>query len=131
MTKNAIKYMVKPSLISVVAPVITGVLFGAEFVGGLLNGANAIAIPLAIFFANSGGAFDNAKKMLEQGLLIGISKKKDAKLYKFIYDVLVACDTIGDPRKDSTGPSLDVFIKEMSTVSITSAVMFATLSILG
>lgn len=130
-TKNAIKYMIRPSLICVVAPVITGVLFGAEFVGGLLNGANVTAIPLAIFFGNSGGAFDNAKKLLEQGRLFGISEEKNPKLYKFVHDVLVTCDTIGDPRKDSVGPSLDVFIKEMSTVSITSVALFMAITILG
>lgn len=130
--KEALSRMTKPSVIALVVPAIVGFLFGLEFIGGTLNGSTAVAICLAIFFGNSGGAFDNAKKMLEQGIIIGMAKlKKDTELYKFVHRVLVACDTIGDPRKDSVGVALDIFIKIMSTVTITLVPFFMTYSLVG
>ena len=117
-TEEALRRMVKPSIIALLVPVICGVLFGPKFVGGVLIGATIIAIGRAIFMGNSGGAFDNAKKYIEQGLLPG-HKKGDAA-----HKAAVTGDTIGDTRKDVVGVALDIFIKIMSTVAITFAPLF-------
>ena len=118
----AIKKMIGPSILALILPVICGFLFGVEFVGGLLIGATAAAIPLAIFMGNSGGAFDNAKKFIESGLLIVDGKKyeKGSAAHK----AAVTGDTIGDTRKDVVGVALDIAIKLMSTVAVTLAPLF-------
>ena len=113
--KNALAKMVLPSVIALIIPVVAGLLFGPEFVGGILIGATIVAIPRAIFMGNSGGAFDNAKKFIEEGLLEGWSKGSSA------HKAAVVGDTIGDTRKDVVGVALDIFIKTMSTVANTIA----------
>ena len=113
--KNALAKMVMPSIIALVIPVVAGLLFGPEFVGGILIGATIVAIPRAIFMGNSGGAFDNAKKFIEEGLLEGWGKGTSA------HKAAVVGDTIGDTRKDVVGVALDIFIKTMSTVANTIA----------
>ena len=130
-TKQALKRMVSPSLIALIVPAIAGLIFGVNFIGGTLAGATFIAVCLAIFFGNSGGAFDNAKKYIEQGLLKGVSKLIDEEAYKAIHKVVVACDTIGDTRKDVIGVALDIFIKIMSTVAITLVPLFMAFSLFG
>ena len=119
----ALKKMIAPSVLALVVPVIGGFLFGAEFVGGLLIGATIVAIPRAIFMGNSGGAFDNAKKYIESGMLEGFGKGSSA------HKAAVAGDTIGDTRKDVVGVALDIAIKLMSTVAVTLAVLFKTFHI--
>lgn len=111
--KEAIRRMVVPSVLALLIPVIGGFLLGPEFVGGILVGATIVAIPRAIFMGNSGGAFDNAKKYIEQGMLKGHAKGSPA------HKAAVTGDTIGDTRKDVVGVALDIFIKLMSTVANT------------
>lgn len=117
---EALRKMLGPSLLMLLTPVIGGVLFGAEFVGGILVGATIIAIPDAIFMGNSGGAFDNAKKYIESGYLDGCPKGSAA------HKAAVSGDTVGDTRKDVVGVALDIGIKLMSTVANTLAPIFAT-----
>ena len=114
----AIKKMVGPSVVALIVPVIGGFLFGVEFVGGLLIGATVVAIPLAMFMGNSGGAFDNAKKYIESGMLKGHGKGSAA------HKAAVAGDTVGDTRKDVVGVALDIAIKLMSTVAVTLVPLF-------
>ena len=88
-------------------------ILGVEFIGGLLVGATIVAIPRAIFMGNSGGAFDNAKKFIEEERLEGHGKGSAA------HKAAVVGDTVGDTRKDVVGVALDIFIKSMSTVANT------------
>ena len=119
-TQQALHKMLIPSLLALFIPVIGGLLFGVEFVGGLLIGATIVAIPRAIFMGNSGGAFDNAKKYIESGLLKGHGKGSRA------HKAAVNGDTVGDTRKDVVGVALDIFIKTMSTVANTLAPVFVS-----
>ncbi len=112
-TKYALKKMLFPSILAVAIPFIGGVIFGVDFVCGILVGATIVAIPRAIFMGNSGGAFDNAKKYIESGALEGHGKGSAA------HKAAVTGDTIGDTRKDVVGVALDIFIKAMSTVANT------------
>ncbi len=116
--KNALRKMLLPSVLALVIPIIGGLLFGVEFVGGLLVGATIVAIPRAIFMGNSGGAFDNAKKYIESGSLKGHGKGTPA------HKAAVTGDTVGDTRKDVVGVALDIFIKMMSTVANTLVTVF-------
>ena len=122
--KQALKKMLAPSLLAILIPVLGGFVFGVEFVGGLLIGATICAIPRALFMGNSGGAFDNAKKYIESGLLSGHGKGSVA------HKAAVTGDTVGDTRKDVVGVALDIFIKTMSTVANTLASVFAHISLL-
>jgi K(+)-stimulated pyrophosphate-energized sodium pump len=114
-TKAALKEMVGPSVVAVLAPVIVGVALGAEALGGLLAGALVTGVLLALFMANAGGAWDNAKKAIEQGHIEGAKKNDDA------HGAAVIGDTIGDPFKDTSGPSLNILIKLMSIVAVVLA----------
>jgi K(+)-stimulated pyrophosphate-energized sodium pump len=109
-TNAAIKEMVAPGLLAVIAPVLIGFLLGAEALGGMLIGAIASGVCLAIMLANSGGAWDNAKKHIEDGNFGG--KNSPA------HSAAVEGDTVGDPCKDTAGPSLNILIKLMSIVSL-------------
>lgn len=113
--KQALKKMLAPSVIAIFIPIVGGLIFGVEFVGGILVGATIVAIPRAIFMGNSGGAFDNAKKYIESGMIPGQGKGTPA------HKASVTGDTIGDTRKDVVGVALDIFIKTMSTVANTMA----------
>ena len=119
--KQALKKMLAPSLLALLIPVVGGILFGLEFVGGLLVGATIVAIPRAIFMGNSGGAFDNAKKYIEGGFLDGHGKGSAA------HKASVTGDTVGDTRKDVVGVALDIFIKMMSTVANTLATVIGSI----
>lgn len=121
-TSSALKRMLFPSIIALAVPLIGGAVFGLDFVLGILLGATVVAIPRAIFMGNSGGAFDNAKKFIEQGKLEGHGKGSAA------HKAAVTGDTIGDTRKDVVGVALDIFIKMMSTVATTLFVVIAALS---
>lgn len=116
--QQAIRYMLLPSVLALFIPVIGGLLFGVEFVGGILVGATVVAIPRAIFMGNSGGAFDNAKKYIEGNNIPEHGKGSAA------HKAAVTGDTIGDTRKDVVGVALDIFIKMMSTVANTMATVF-------
>jgi len=109
-TKGAQHEMVLPSSLAILVPVGTGLLFGVGGVMGLLLGGTATGFVLAIFLANSGGAWDNAKKYIEEGSFGG--KGSDA------HKAAIIGDTVGDPFKDTSGPSLNILIKLMSMVSI-------------
>ena len=102
-----------PSLLAVVVPVACGFIFGPEFVGGVIIGSTVCAIMIAIFTGNAGGAWDNAKKYIEGGHHGG----KGSEQHK----AAVVGDTVGDPFKDTSGPSLNILIKLCSTVSIVFA----------
>jgi len=112
-TKGAQQEMMVPSLIAVIVPILTGVVFGVPGVFGLLTGSLACGFILAVFMANSGGAWDNAKKYIEEGHHGG----KGSEAHK----ATVIGDTVGDPFKDTSGPSLNILIKLMSMVSIVMA----------
>jgi K(+)-stimulated pyrophosphate-energized sodium pump len=112
-TKGAQREMLIPSLIAIIVPVIVGIVLGVAGVMGLLIGGLASGFVLAVFMANSGGAWDNAKKYVEEGHLGG--KNSDA------HKATVTGDTVGDPFKDTSGPSLNILIKLMSMVSIVMA----------
>jgi K(+)-stimulated pyrophosphate-energized sodium pump len=109
-TKGAQREMLLPSLLAIIIPVAVGILFGVAGVMGLLIGSTATGFILAIFMANAGGAWDNAKKYIEEGNYGG--KGSDA------HKAAVTGDTVGDPFKDTSGPSLNILIKLMSMVSI-------------
>lgn len=112
-TKGAQREMIFPSLLAIIAPIITGLLFGVPGVLGLLVGGLSAGFVLAIFMANSGGAWDNAKKYIEEGNFGGKGSE--------VHRATVVGDTVGDPFKDTSGPSLNILIKLMSMVSIVMA----------
>ncbi len=118
-TKSALKGMVLPGLIIVVVPIIIGVLLGPEAVGALVIGATLSAVPLALFMNTGGGAWDNAKKYIESGKFGGKGSPAHA--------AAVVGDTVGDPLKDTAGPSLHVLIKLLSTLSIVFIPLFYNL----
>lgn len=120
---TALRKMLLPSVLAMIVPVIGGLLFGVNFVGGMLVGATITAIPRAIFNGNSGGAFDNAKKYIESGAVVG-SEKGSAG-----HKAAVTGDTVGDTRKDVVGVALDIFIKMMSTVANSLASVFVHITL--
>ncbi|MCD6115541.1 sodium-translocating pyrophosphatase [bacterium] len=121
-TKGAQHEMLLPSLLAIIIPVLTGVIFGVPGVMGLLVGGLVAGFVLAIFMANSGGAWDNAKKYIENGHLGG--KGSDE------HKAAIVGDTVGDPFKDTSGPSLNILIKLMSMVSIVMAGLTVAFSLL-
>ncbi|MFA4925751.1 MAG: sodium-translocating pyrophosphatase [Candidatus Aminicenantales bacterium] len=121
-TKGAQKAMMVPSLLAIIIPVATGLLLGVAGVMGLLIGATSTGFVLAIFMADAGGAWDNAKKFIEDGNLGG----KGSPAHK----AAVVGDTVGDPFKDTSGPSLNILIKLMSMVSIVVAGLTVTFSLI-
>ena len=109
-TKGALREMVKPSLLAIVVPIVTGLILSVEGVVGLLGGVSVTGFAMAVFMSNAGGAWDNAKKYIESGHHGG----KGSDNHK----AAVIGDTVGDPFKDTAGPSLNILIKLVSTVSI-------------
>ena len=124
-SQGALKEMIVPALVAILFPVVCGFLFGAYFVGGVLIGATFSAIMLAIFTGNSGGAWDNAKKYIEAGGVEGEGKGSAT------HDAAVVGDTVGDPLKDTVGPSLDILSKSMSTVSLVCVVVFKAFNLMS
>ena len=121
-TQSAIKEMVLPGILAVTSPVIVGFIFGPETLGGLLAGVTVCGVLMAIFQSNAGGAWDNAKKMIEEGVTInGETIGKGSEAHK----AAVVGDTVGDPFKDTSGPSLNILIKLMSVVSLVIAPLIA------
>ncbi len=120
-TKGAQREMIMPSLLAIVAPIIVGLIFGVPGVIGLLVGGLSAGFVLAIFMANSGGAWDNAKKYVEEGNFGG--KGSD------VHKATVVGDTVGDPFKDTSGPSLNILIKLMSMVAIVMAGLTVSFSL--
>ena len=109
-TKASLKEMVLPGLVAVLSPIVGGLVLGAAGLGGILIGGLASAIMLAVFMANAGGAWDNAKKYVEEGNFGG----KGSETHK----AAITGDTVGDPLKDTAGPSMDILIKLMSVISL-------------
>jgi K(+)-stimulated pyrophosphate-energized sodium pump len=117
-TKAAIREMVVPGLLAVIVPVFVGFVFGKEALGGLLAGVTVSGVLMAIFQANAGGAWDNAKKMFEAGVEVdGVVHKKGSDAHK----AAVVGDTVGDPLKDTSGPSLNILLKLISVVALVIA----------
>ncbi len=128
-SQGSLKEMRVPCIIAILIPVVSGFIFGAEFVGGLLVGATIAAIMLAIYTGNAGGAWDNAKKYIESGGVEGVKKGEEG--YDSVHDAAVVGDTVGDPLKDTVGPSLDILIKIMSTISLVMVVIFSKYNLFG
>jgi K(+)-stimulated pyrophosphate-energized sodium pump len=122
-TKAAQKEMVLPSMLAIIMPIATGLILGPAAVVGLLAGATATGFVMAIMMANAGGAWDNAKKYIEGGAHGG--KGSDA------HKAAVVGDTVGDPFKDTSGPSINILIKLLSMVSIVFAGLFLTFHLMG
>ena len=109
-TKASLREMIAPGLLAILAPVVAGLILGAAGLGGLLIGGLVSAIMLAVFMANAGGAWDNAKKFIEAGNFGG----KGSDTHK----AAITGDTVGDPLKDTAGPAMDILIKLMSVISL-------------
>ena len=122
-SSGALAEMRAPALLALLSPLIGGFIFGPQFVGGLLIGTTLSAIMLALFSANSGGAWDNAKKYIEEGHHGG---KGSAA-----HSAGVIGDTVGDPLKDTVGPSLNILIKIMATISLIAASLFSSYNLVG
>ncbi len=115
-TRSALREMILPGCIAVVAPIVIGLLLGAEALGGFLAGATATGVLTGIYMANAGGTWDNAKKYIEEGNLGGKGTDTHA--------AAVVGDTVGDPLKDTSGPSMNILIKLMAVVSLVFAPLF-------
>jgi len=119
-TSSALKKMIVPGVSAVLLPVLVGIFLGKESLGGFLVGSLLSGVPLAIYLANSGGAWDNAKKYIEEGNLGG--KGSDA------HKASVVGDTVGDPFKDTSGPSLNILLKLMAVVSLVFGELFVKIN---
>lgn len=129
-TNASLKEMIAPGLLVIVTPIFFGVILHPKLVAGLLPGALISGIQLAISMSNTGGAWDNAKKYIESGKLIGedgSQKKKGSEEHK----AAVIGDTVGDPLKDTSGPSLNILIKLMAIISLVFAGAFSKTAFLG
>jgi K(+)-stimulated pyrophosphate-energized sodium pump len=122
-TDSALRQMAGPSLIAILSPIVVGIVLSPAALAGLLAGAVASGFLMAIFLSNAGGAWDNAKKYIEQGNHGG--KGSDA------HDAAVVGDTVGDPCKDTSGPSLNILIKLMAVVSLVFAPLFVKFTLLS
>jgi K(+)-stimulated pyrophosphate-energized sodium pump len=119
-TSASIREMVLPGLLAVIVPVLFGFIGGPEMLGGLLAGVTSAGVLMALFQSNAGGAWDNAKKMIEEGVTIdGVEYGKGSEPHK----AGVVGDTVGDPFKDTSGPSLNILLKLMSVVALVIATM--------
>ena len=115
-TQAALHEMMVPGVMAVVVPIAVGIILGPSALGGLLAGSLVTGVMLAIFMSNSGGAWDNAKKYVEEGHLGG----KDSPTHH----ATVVGDTVGDPFKDTSGPSINILIKLMTIVALVFATLF-------
>ena len=117
-TSAALKQMLVPGIIAILSPIVVGLILGTEALGGMLAGSLVTGVLLAIFMSNSGGAWDNAKKYIEGGEHGG--KGSDAHV------AAVVGDTVGDPFKDTSGPSINILIKLMTIVALVFAPIFGS-----
>lgn len=114
-TTSSLKEMILPGLVAIIAPIVVGFVLGKEALGGMLAGATLTGVMLALYMANAGGAWDNAKKAIEQGQVEGEAKGTDA------HKAAVTGDTVGDPFKDTSGPAMNILVKLMSIVALVIA----------
>lgn len=121
-TRASLKEMILPAVIAVVSPILGGVILGAKGLGGILIGGLVSAIMLAVFMANAGGAWDNAKKYVEEGNFGGKGSET--------HHAAVTGDTVGDPLKDTSGPAMDILIKLMSVISLILVPVLANMTCL-
>ena len=121
-TKGALHEMVAPALLAVIVPIVTGLILGPTGVVGLLGGVSVTGFAMAVFMSNAGGAWDNAKKYIERGNHGG----KGSEAHK----AAVVGDTVGDPFKDTSGPSINILIKLMTVVSLVFASIFSASGLL-
>jgi K(+)-stimulated pyrophosphate-energized sodium pump len=127
-TKGALQEMIVPGMTAVLAPVVVGFLLGPIALGGMLAGATVSGVLMALMMSNAGGAWDNAKKLFEQGKFKDengevLGKGSDA------HKAAVVGDTVGDPFKDTSGPSMNILIKLMSVISLVLAPLFVSHSL--
>ena len=120
-TKAALREMILPGMIAILAPVVVGFLMGPQALTGMLAGSLAVGATMSLFMANAGGAWDNAKKFIEKGGIPGHPKGSDT------HKAAVVGDTVGDPFKDTSGPGVAILIKVMSVVSLLIASLIATI----
>ena len=116
-TQGALREMIRPGLLAVIIPVLAGVLLGPSALGGLLAGSLIAGVPLAIMMATAGGAWDNGKKFIEKSGQKGSPRHKNA----------VVGDTVGDPFKDTAGPSINILLKLMAVISLVFAPLISDL----
>ena len=114
-TAASLREMVLPGVVAIISPILVGFLLGKEALGGMLAGATVTGVLLALFMANAGGAWDNAKKAIEQGHIEGETKGTEA------HKAAVTGDTVGDPFKDTSGPAMNILVKLMSIVALVIA----------
>jgi K(+)-stimulated pyrophosphate-energized sodium pump len=114
-TAASLREMILPGVVAIMAPIAVGFILGKQALGGMLAGATVTGVLLALFMANAGGAWDNAKKSIEQGLVPGEKKGTDA------HKAAVTGDTVGDPFKDTSGPAMNILVKLMSIVALVIA----------
>ncbi len=125
-TESSLKEMILPGVLALTIPTLVGFLGGAPMLGGVLAGVTATGVIMAIFQSNAGGAWDNAKKMVENGVdLEGVTYGKGSELHK----ATVTGDTVGDPLKDTSGPSLNILVKLMSIVALVIAPSIAVVDL--
>jgi K(+)-stimulated pyrophosphate-energized sodium pump len=120
-TRAALLEMILPGMVAVLSPVIVGFILGPQALAGMLAGSLAVGATMALFMANAGGAWDNAKKYIEKGNLSGHKKGSDA------HKGAVVGDTVGDPFKDTSGPGVSILIKVMSVIALLIAPLIATI----
>ena len=120
-TRSSLHEMVLPTIVAVIVPIVVGLVLGCTGVVGMLAGATATGFLMAVFMSNSGGAWDNAKKYIEGGNFGG----KGSDCHK----AAVVGDTVGDPFKDTSGPSINILIKLLSMVSIVFAALIVKISV--
>jgi len=125
-TKASLREMVMPGVLVMSTPILTGVFFGNAAVGGLLSGAIASSVQLAISASNTGGAWDNAKKLVEKGGVVinGVQAQKNDEIHK----AAVVGDTVGDPLKDTSGPALNIVMKLMAILALVFADFFSSIN---
>ena len=123
-TRAALREMIAPGVVAVATPIIVGILLGAQAVAGLLMVGTIAGVLLATVLNNGGGAWDNAKKYIESGNLIGRERRRPRQEDSDAHAAAVVGDTVGDPFKDTAGPSLHVLVKLLATITLVLAPLF-------
>lgn len=136
-TKASLRYMIAPGVLVIGSPLLVGILFGPKGVAGLLAGSIVSGVQIAISFSNTGGAWDNAKKYVESGVYSKVHKVKDTEQFVLLekrteaHKAAVVGDTVGDPLKDTSGPSINILIKLSAITSLVFGDFFKNNYIIG